>query len=411
MSFPVTTDTDHTLVNKVSPGTAVEPKATDVQQRVSKEQNPDPLPLLLTPLTIRGCSIKNRLWLSPMCMYSANNGLVNDFHFVHYMQFAVRGAGLVMLEATAVLPEARITPGCLGIWSDEHIGELKRLATAMKRCGTVAGIQLGHSGRLGSSIPLNKYAEADLYKVDADSGGWPDRVFGPSPIPFSSQFCTPKELDKARIDEIQSAFVDAAVRADKAGFDVIDIHAAYGMLLNQFLSPTSNKRTDGYGGSFENRIRMLIEVVERVRRVWPPDKLMFVSLPVLEGVDGGWSADDAISLARVLSSKGVDMSELSVGGNSPDAKISGDPVFKMELVCKVKQQLPGYLVAAVGVASSGMQANRVLEEGCADAVFSGRQYLRNPSFVLSAASDLGVNVQWIDQYQCARPNLKYDTFF
>ncbi|KAJ1668822.1 hypothetical protein IW140_000111 [Coemansia sp. RSA 1813] len=346
-----------------------------------------------------------------MCMYSANEGFVNDFHFFHYMQFAVRGAGLIMLEATAVLPEARITPGCLGIWKDEHIDGLQRIATAMKKCGAVAGIQLGHSGRLGSSIPLNRYTEGDSFKSGTSSGGWPDRVFGPSPVAFSSQFWTPKELNERQINEIQQAFVSAAVRADKAGFDVIDIHAAYGMLLNQFLSPTSNKRTDKYGGSFENRIRMLVEVADRVRQVWPQGKPIFVSLSILEGVDGGWTLDNTIRLAQLLSTKGVDMSELSMGGNSPDAKIPGGPAFKKEMASRVKQNLSNFLVASVGVASNGEHANRVLEDGCADAMFSGRQYLRNPSFALSAADELGVNVQWIDQYQCARPNLKYDTFF
>ncbi|KAJ2611680.1 hypothetical protein EV177_003361 [Coemansia sp. RSA 1804] len=316
-----------------------------------------------------------------------------------------------MLEATAVLPEARITPGCLGIWKKEHIDGLGRIAAAMKKCGTVSGIQLGHSGRLGSSIPLNEYSEDGSCKADADRGGWPESVFGPSSIPFSNQFWTPKELNKVQIERIQQAFVDAAVRADKAGFDVIDIHAAYGMLLNQFLSPISNTRTDKYGGTFENRTRMLIEIVERIRQVWPKRKPLFVSLSVLEGVDGGWSFEDTVQLAQLLVSKGVDMSELSMGGNSPSANIPGGPEFKIEMARKVKQRLPGFLVATVGVASSGDQANRVLEEGCADAVFSGRKYLRNPSFVLSAACELGVNVQWIDQYQCARPNLKYDTFF
>ncbi|KAJ1885518.1 hypothetical protein LPJ81_006890, partial [Coemansia sp. IMI 209127] len=340
-----------------------------------------------------------------MCMYSANDGFVNDFHFFHYMQFAVRGAGLVMLEATAVLPEARITPECLGVWKDEHIDGLRRIATAMKKCGAVAGIQLGHSGRLGSSIPLNKYMESDSCKTDAANGGWPNRVFGPSPVLFNDQFWAPRELNESQIDIIQHAFADAAVRADKAGYEVIDIHAAYGMLLNQFLSPTSNRRTDKYGGSFENRVRMLVELVERVRQVWPQEKPMFVSLSMLEGVDGGWTIDDTLRLARLLSAKGVDMSELSVGGNNPDAKIPGAPAFKKEMARRVKQSMPGLLVSAVGVASNGEQANAVLEEGCADAVFSARQFLRNPSFVLSAADELGVNVQWIDQYQCARPNL------
>ncbi|KAJ1781999.1 hypothetical protein LPJ59_006921, partial [Coemansia sp. RSA 2399] len=274
----------------------------------------------------------------------------------------------------------------------------------MKKCGAVAGIQLGHSGRLGSSIPLNKYMESDSCKTDAN-GGWPNRVFGPSPVLFNDQFWAPRELNESQIDTIQHAFADAAVRADKAGYEVIDIHAAYGMLLNQFLSPTSNRRTDKYGGSFENRVRMLVELVERVRQVWPQEKPMFVSLSMLEGVDGGWTIDDTLRLARLLSAKGVDMSELSVGGNNPDAKIPGAPAFKKEMARRVKQSMPGLLVSAVGVASNGEQANAVLEEGCADAVFSARQFLRNPSFVLSAADELGVNVQWIDQYQCARPNL------
>ncbi|KAJ2826378.1 hypothetical protein IWW50_002385, partial [Coemansia erecta] len=266
-------------------GTAATPTPNDVEQGVADMDNPEPLPKLFQPLTIRSCTVKNRLWVSPMCMYSAEDGFASEFHFGHYTQFAIRGAGLVMLESTGVLPEGRITPGCLGLWEDKQADSLAVIVRRMHEYGTTVGIQLNHSGRLGSSIPLSMYSERSTYKANTNEGGWPESVFGPSSLAFSDQFWDPQELNKAQIAQIQQAFADSAMHADQAGFDVVDIHAAYGFLLNQFLSPTSNQRVDEYGGSFENRIRMLVETVRLVRNVWPKEKPLFVSISAVEGVD------------------------------------------------------------------------------------------------------------------------------
>ncbi|KAJ1721489.1 hypothetical protein LPJ53_003998 [Coemansia erecta] len=322
----------------------------------------------------------------------------------------MRGAGLVMVEATAVLEDGRISPHCLGLWKGEQISGLKRIVDHMHQYGTVAGIQLSHSGRLGSSIPLDQYKEGASCRSNHDAGGWPDRVYGPSAVPFSDQFWNPKELSLEQIEEIQKAFVDAAIRADKAGFDVVDIHAAYGFLLNQFLSPLSNRRTDQYGGSFSNRIRMLVETVRQVRQVWPAEKPLFVSISAVEGAPGGWTFDETASLANILAGEGVDLSEVSEGGNIADAVIPKDHKYRIKVAKSLNEQAPGLLIGAVGLLNDAIQANAILEEQVADAVFSARQFLRNPSFVLSAAHDLGVDIKWINQYECARVKQKYSFF-
>ncbi|KAJ2698899.1 hypothetical protein FB645_005496 [Coemansia sp. IMI 203386] len=346
-----------------------------------------------------------------MCMYSADgDGFVTDFHVLHYGQFAVRGAGLIMVEATGVVEEGRLTPQCLGIWKDAHIDGLRCIVDFAHRYGATAGIQLSHSGRLGSSIPLDQYQDNMPCTSDKKAGGWPDKVYAPSSISFSGQFWTPQELSLDQIEAVQKAFVSAAIRADKAGFDVIDIHAAYGNLLNQFLSPLSNIRTDKYGGSFENRTRMLMETIRRVIQVWPKEKPLFVSVSALEGAEQGWKFQETLVLVKMLVNDGVDLCEISQGGNIANAELRMDPESRKDVVGRVKRETPGLLVGAVGLICNGIQANDLLENNFADAVFSARQFIRNPSFVLSAAHDLGTSIKWPKQYECARVKTKYSFF-
>ncbi|KAJ1947850.1 NADH-dependent flavin oxidoreductase [Linderina macrospora] len=372
-----------------APGTAVEPGHLDIERHyVTSTTNPDPLPKLFQPLKIRNTTIKNRLWLSPMCMYSAEDGYTTGFHYMHYGQYAARGVGLMMVEATAVNPESRITPNCLGLWEDGQIAGLKSIVDHAHTYGAMAGIQLASSGRKGSTIALQLYGTRPTFKAEPEEGGWPDKVYSASDIAHSSFYYKPRALTISQIHQVQQDFVDAALRADKAGFDVIEIHAAHGYLLHQFYSPLSNNRTDEYGGSFENRVRMVIEVVQKVRKALPADKLLFVRVSGTDWVEGGWTSDDNVKLAKLLRNEGVDLLDVS----SAEA---------------VKKNVPGLLVSSVGLFSRGKPANDVLEAGSADAIFGGREFLRNTSFALSAAFELGINVKWPNQYSWGKFKKRY----
>ncbi|KAJ2696856.1 hypothetical protein FB645_006087 [Coemansia sp. IMI 203386] len=392
---------------RTSAGTAIEPTEQEIQQGFANGKNPDPLPKLFQPLKIRESVFKNRVWVSPMCMYSSEDGFANDFHLTHYSQFAIRGAGLVMFEATGVLPEGRISPNCLGIWKDEHVANLSKTVKNIHQYGAVAGIQLSHSGRKGSSIPLALSKIRDSQRSTIEEGAWPDKVYGPSAIPFDDAHYKPSEMTLEQIDAVQNAFVDAAVRADKAGFDVIELHGAHGYLLCQFLSPLSNQRTDNYGGSFENRTRMLIETVRRVRAVWPVEKPLFVRVSSTEWVEGGWDIDDSVALAKVLVNEGVDLVDCSSGGNNSRQKITVGPGYQVPFAARIKQEVPDLLTGAVGLITRGDQANEILENGQADVVFIAREFLRNTSLVLSSAHKLGVNIKWPNQYERAHLKTKY----
>ncbi|KAJ1857496.1 NADH-dependent flavin oxidoreductase [Coemansia sp. RSA 1722] len=390
-----------------APGTAIEPSELEIQQGFANGKNPDPLPKLFQPLKIRGYNIKNRIWVSPMCMYSAQDGFVSDFHLSHYSQFAMRGAGLIMVEATGVLPEGRISPNCLGIWKDEHIEGLRRTVSHMHKYGAVAGIQLGHSGRKGSTIPLQLYGTRDTFKSTLEEGAWPDKVYGPSAIPYDENHYVPKEMTAEQIKLVQQAFIDGAVRADKAGFDVIELHSAHGYLLFEFLSPLSNKRTDDYGGSFENRVRMLIEVARGVRKVLPEHKPLFVRVSSTDWVEGGWTAEDTVALAKLLTNEGVDLLDCSTAGNDPRQNIPLAPGYQVQFATKVKDEVPGMLTGAVGLINNGKMAKDIIESDKADAIFVAREFLRNPSFVLSTAHELGINIKWPNQYERGRLKTKY----
>ncbi|KAJ2789021.1 hypothetical protein GGI18_002637 [Coemansia linderi] len=391
----------------LSPGTAIEPSASAIAQGFAQGPNPIPLPKAFQPLTIRGSTIKNRIWVSPMCTYSSEDGFATDFHLAHYSQYAMHGAGLIVVEASGVLPEGRITPNCLGIWKDEHIGNLSRIVNHAHKYGAVMGIQLGHSGRKGSTIPMHLYGTRTTFHSAESEGGWPNNVYGPSPIAYDDQHYTPREMTIADINAAQQAFADAAVRADQAGFDVIELHSAHGYLLFEFLSPLSNQRTDKYGGSFDNRVRFLVETIRKVRQVWPQEKPLFVRISATDWVEGGWTGEDTVALAKIMSVEGVDLIDCSTAGNDPRQNIPAAPGFQVPFATAVKKQVPGILTGTVGVITKPSQVNEITEEGKADAVFVAREFLRNPSFVLSAAHELGVYVKWANQYERGQLKTKH----
>ena len=344
-------------------------------------------------LTIKSITIKNRIGMSPMCQYSAREGLANDWHFVHYGTRAVGGVGLIMLEATAVAPEGRITPFDLGLWNDGQIVGLQKITEFIHQHGAVAGIQIGHAGRKASHDDPAK-GEKQLSEND---GGW--QTLAPSPIPFVPSESIPLELDKANIDKIIGQFKDAAYRAKQAGFKILEIHAAHGYLIHQFLSPLSNKRTDEFGGSFENRIRLILAVVTAVQSVWPKDYPLFVRLSATDWADGGWDLNQTIELSRILHEKGVDLIDCSSGGNIPKAKIPVLPGYQVHFSEEIRKT--GVLTSAVGLITSEEQIATILDQK-ADLVFLGRQLLRDPYFPLHLATKTENETPWPTQYLRAK---------
>jgi 2,4-dienoyl-CoA reductase-like NADH-dependent reductase (Old Yellow Enzyme family) len=349
---------------------------------------------LFSPLTIKNITLKNRIVMSPMCQYSANNGFSNDWHLAHYGSRAVGGVSLIIQEATAVLPEGRITPGDLGIWSDDHISGLKRIAGFIHQHGAVAGIQLAHAGRKAScDLPWNGGKQ-----FDPQNGGW--HTVAPSPIPFTTGDRLPGSLDLSGIRNVIAAFKAAAIRALEAGFKVIEIHSAHGYLLQEFLSPLSNHRADGYGGSFENRTRLLRQVVEAVKLVWPAENPLFVRISSTDWAEGGWTVDDSVKLAAKLKDMEVDLIDCSSGGNISELKIPFAPGYQVPFSEAVRKT--GILTGTVGLITSSGQAESILQEDKADFVLLGRELLRNPYFALQAARELGSNIAWVSQYLRAR---------
>jgi len=329
-----------------------------------------------------------------MCQYSATGGFTNDWHLVHLGSRAVGGAGLVIVEATAVAPEGRITPGDTGIWSDEHIEGLARIVNFIHSQGAAAGIQLAHAGRKAScAVPWEGGRQLDL-----SMGGW--QTAAPSPVPFQPGDRIPSALDKEGIGKVVSGFTDAVKRALKAGFDVVEIHSAHGYLLHEFLSPLSNHREDPYGGPFENRIRLLCEVTDAVRSVWPLENPLFVRISSTDWTEGGWSAEDSVKLAYVLKDRGVDLVDCSSGGNVYNAKVPVGPGYQVPFSDAVRKS--GIMTGAVGFITSAKQAEAILEEGKADLVLIARELLRNPYFTLNAARELGEDVEWPVQYLRAK---------
>ncbi|MBP1677197.1 MAG: NADH:flavin oxidoreductase/NADH oxidase [Bacteroidetes bacterium] len=331
--------------------------------------------MLHTPLRIKSVTLPNRIVMSPMCQYSSTDGYANEWHLVHYGTRAVGGTGLIILEATAVTPEGRITPYDLGIWSDNHIAELKKITSFIDAQGAVAGIQIAHAGRKAShDSPANGGRQ-----LLPGKGGWV--TVAPSAIPFDQGELAPVELDLAGIKTVIALFKEAAVRSLQAGFKVLEIHAAHGYLIQEFLSPLSNKRTDEYGGSFDNRTRLLLEVTEAVRSVWPVEFPLFVRLTATEWTDGGWMPEDTIRLSILLREKGVDLIDCSSGGNVPNARIPLEPGYQVKFSESVKAS--GIMTSAVGLITQESQIEEILEAGKADLVMLGRELLRNPYFVMN----------------------------
>jgi len=345
------------------------------------------------PLTIRNVTLKNRLVVSPMCEYSSIDGFANDWHLVHLGSRAVGGAGLIITEAAAVAPEGRITPDDLGIWKDEHIPILQRINQFIIEQGSVPGIQLAHAGRKASHQSPWKGGKA----LTLEEGGW--ITAAPSAIPYKEGDPSPIAMDKAAIDHLIADFKAAAIRADKAGFKVIEIHAAHGYLLNAFLSPLSNQRTDEYGGSFENRMRIVNEITAAIRSVW--DGPLFIRISATDWVDGGWTAEDSVQLAKVAQQQGIDLIDCSSGGNSPAQKIPVGPMYQTAFASSIKKET-GMLTAAVGLITTAEQAANILQHEEADLIFLARQFLRDPYFPLHAAKELEVDIPWPVQYDRAK---------
>lgn len=352
---------------------------------------------LFEPLTIRGVTLSNRIAVSPMCQYSSRDGFANEWHFVHLGSRAVGGAGLVFTEAAAVTPEGRISPQDLGIWDDAHVEMLGRIVQFIHQQGSVAGMQLAHAGRKASTQRPWEGASA----VPVGRGGWDD-VVAPSAIPFSSTYPLPRALSVERIRSITQAFADAAGRARRAGFRVIEIHAAHGYLIQEFLSPLSNHRNDQYGGSFENRTRLLREIVTAVRKVWPEDAPLFVRISSTDWVEGGWDVEQSVALARELKELGVDLIDCSSGGNVPHAKMPIGPGYQTPFAERIRRE-SGSLTGAVGMITDPVQADHIVRTGQADLVLLAREMLRDPYFPLRAGRELRQSMAWPVQYLRAAP--------
>lgn len=338
---------------------------------------------LFSPLTLRGITIRNRIGVSPMCQYSSEDGLANDWHLVHYGSRALGGAGLVLMEAAAVSPEGRISARDLGFWSDAHAESLQSTVRMMNEKGATSGIQLAHAGPKASRF-APWLGGGDL---GAQGGGW--QVIGPGPQAFGEGYQSPQEMSLAQIHAVTADFVAAAQRALAIGIQVIELHAAHGYLLNSFLSPLTNHRTDLYGGSFAHRIRFLLETVRAVRKVWPEHLPLFVRLSVSDWVEGGWTLEDSLSLSELLGAEGVDVIDCSSGGNSPLAKIPVGANYQVPFAAAIRQKT-GLKTAAVGLITEAQQAEAIVRTQQADLVLLGRVLLRDPYWPLHAAQKLGV---------------------
>lgn len=351
--------------------------------------------ILFEPIQVRSIEFRNRIVVSPMCQYSAEEGYANDWHLVHLGSRAVGGAGLVIAEATAVSPEGRISPGDLGIWLDDHIPMLSRIAAFIHEQGSVAGIQIAHAGRKASHDAPWRGGSFLL----EDEGGW--KTVGPSALPFAAGDSLPHALTAEGLENVIIDFHAAAKRALEAGFKVLEIHAAHGYLLHEFLSPLSNFRTDEYGGSFENRSRLLVEVTEAVRKVWPEELPLFVRISASDWVEGGWTPDDSAQLAIILKEKGVDVIDCSSGGNVPNAPIPAGPNYQVPFAEQVRRDAD-ILTGAVGIINDAHQAEDILQNRQADFVLLAREMLRDPYFPMHAAQQLGVEMDWPVQYERAQ---------
>ena len=352
---------------------------------------------LFEELKIRDITLRNRIAVSPMCQYSCTDGFATDWHMVHLGSRAVGGAAAVFAEATAVLAEGRISPADLGIWKDEHVAPLARIAAFIREQGAAPGVQLAHAGRKAS---VRRPWEGGGAIADSE-GGW--TPVAPSAIPFDEKYRTPAELDEKGIRAIVDAFAAAALRALKAGFQIVEIHAAHGYLIHEFLSPLSNRRTDAYGGAFENRTRIAREVVSAVRQVSPAELPLFLRISATDWVEGGWDAEQSVKLAEQVAPLGVDLIDCSSGGNIPSAKIPVGPGYQTPFAEKIKREA-GVMTGAVGMITGARQADAIVQEGKADLVLMAREFLRDPYWPMHAARELGQKIAWPAQYLRAAPD-------
>jgi 2,4-dienoyl-CoA reductase-like NADH-dependent reductase (Old Yellow Enzyme family) len=337
---------------------------------------------LMTPLRIREIVLRNRIAVSPMCQYSSDDGFASDWHLVHLGSRAVGGAGLVCMEATAVEARGRISPNDTGIWKDEHIEPLARITRFLHSQGAAAGIQLAHAGRKASTRRPSEGGGV----IATEEGGW--QSVAPSAVPFRPGDPAPHALSKAEIHALLDAFRDAALRALRAGFDVVEIHGAHGYLIHEFLSPLSNFRTDEYGGPLDRRLRFAMEVTEAVRAVWPAHLPLFFRISATDWAPGGWTPEDSVELARRLQPLGVDLVDCSSGGNVPDAKIPLGPGYQVPFAERIRRET-GILTGAVGMITTPAQAQEIVHAGQADLILMAREFLRDPYFALHAATALG----------------------
>jgi 2,4-dienoyl-CoA reductase-like NADH-dependent reductase (Old Yellow Enzyme family) len=350
--------------------------------------------LLFEPLTLRSTTFRNRAWVAAMCQYSSTDGMPNDWHLVHLGGLARGGAGLIITEATAVTAEGRISPADAGIWNDEQAQAYQRITRFLKEQGAVPGIQLAHAGRKASTVrPWDGTGSVAL-----EDGGW--ETLAPSAVAFGS-YARPREMTVEEIQDVVRAFAAAAARADRAGFEVAEVHAAHGYLLHQFLSPLANHRQDGYGGDFAGRTRLLIEVADAVRKVWPADRPVLVRISATDWVEGGWTLEETVELSKQLGVLGVDLIDVSSGGLDPRQEVPVGPGYQVPLARRVREG-SGLPVAAVGLITEPLQAEQVLTDGSADAVLLARAVLRDPHWPLTAARELGDDISWPDQYARAK---------
>jgi 2,4-dienoyl-CoA reductase-like NADH-dependent reductase (Old Yellow Enzyme family) len=341
--------------------------------------------------------LKNRIALAPMCQYSAQDGMATDWHLVHLGARALGGAGLILTEATAVAPDGRISPQDLGIWEEEQVEPLARVVRFIREHGAVAGIQLAHAGRKASTVRPWEGSGP----LAPESGGW-STVRGASPLPFSEGYPIPKPLGSQELEGVVDAFRQGAKRALRAGFQLVEIHGAHGYLLHSFLSPISNQRDDEFGGSFQNRTRLLREVVVGIREVWPAELPLFLRISCTDWMEGGWGAEDSVALARLVGPLGVDLVDCSSGGIHPAAKPPVGPGYQTPFAEKIRREA-GIPTGAVGLITDPVQADHVIRTGQADLVLLGRQLLREPTWPLRAARELGGEADWPVQYLRARP--------
>ncbi len=347
--------------------------------------------VLFSPLRLRELTIRNRVFVSPMCQYSSTDGMPNNWHLVHLGSRAVGGAGLVMVEATAISPEGRISPADTGLWNDAQADAFRPITEFIRQAGAVPAIQLAHAGRKASTDAPWRGGKP----LGEDEGGW--QPLGASPLAFDPQHPIPREMTAADLDRVVEDFVAATERAARAGFEVVEVHSAHGYLLHSFLSPLSNQRRDEYGGSFENRLRLLLRVVEAVRDAWPARWPVFVRISATDWVEGGWGLPQSIELARLLKARQVDLVDCSSGGNVPRAPIPVRPGYQVEFAEAIRREA-GIATGAVGMITEPEQAESIVAGGQADVVLLARPLLHNPYWPLHAAEALGIEVDWPPQY-------------